>query len=162
MFQFLKKKKEVEVGAVVKGTVKNLNEVKDPVFANGLAGRGIAIVPKEGTFKAPCDGVLSAVFPTGHAFGITDEKGIEYLIHIGIDTVSLNGEGFQCMVSQGQTVKKGDILAQVDLKVLESKNVSSDTMVLVSTPEEQCNITYTKKKDDEVCAGDTIFCCETK
>lgn len=162
MFSFFKKTKEVEVCAVVKGKVKNLNEVTDPVFANGLAGRGLVIVPEEEIFRAPCDGILSAVFPTGHAFGITDEKGMEYLIHIGIDTVSLNGEGFQCFVSQGNPVKKGDALVQVDLKVLENKQLSSDTMVLVSTPEEQCEITFSKTKGDKVCAGDTLFLCKKK
>lgn len=162
MFQFFKKKKGIEVNAVVKGKVKNLSEVEDPVFSKGLAGRGIAIVPEEGTFKAPCDGTLTAVFPTGHAFGLTDEFGMEYLVHIGIDTVKLGGEGFQCLVKQGQKVKKGDVLVEVNLDVLREKGVLLDTMVLVATPEEQCNMQFMKKQGDMVNTTDIIFSCEKK
>lgn len=162
MFQFFKKKKSIEVNAVVKGKVKNLSEVEDPVFSKGLAGRGIAIVPEGEVFKAPCDGVLTAVFPTGHAFGITDEFGIEYLIHIGIDTVNLGGEGFQCLVKQGQKVKKGDVLVKVDLSILKEKGLHTDTMVLVSTPEEQCDLRLMKNQGDIVDTTDVIFCCEKK
>ncbi len=162
MFQFFKKKKGVEVNAVVKGIVKNLSEVQDPVFSQGLAGRGIAIVPEEGTFKAPCDGTLTAVFPTGHAFGITDKDGIEYLIHIGIDTVNLGGEGFDCLIKQGESVKKGDVLVKVDLSILKEKGLYTDTMVLVSTPEEQCALKFQKKQGDVVTPEDVIFSCEKK
>lgn len=162
MFQFLKKKKCVEVYAVVSGTVKNLSEVEDPVFSQGLAGRGLAIVPQEGSFYAPCDGTLTAVFPTGHAFGLTDEQGLEYLIHIGIDTVTLEGKGFSCCVTQGQKVKRGDLLVTVDLEVIKEKGLKTDTMVLISTPEEQCECKNMKQQGEVVDINSVVFSCEKK
>lgn len=162
MFGLFKKKAPVEVTTVVEGTVKALETVSDPVFAQGIAGRGIAVVPEGGTFYAPCDGVLTAVFPTGHAYGIQDEHGIEYLIHIGINTVTLKGEGFTPVVSQGQKVKKGDKLVDVDLEVLKAHDISSDTMILVSTAEEDCALTLTKRDGDKVKVGDVIFTCHKK
>ena len=87
---------------------------------------------------------------------------MNYLIHIGIDTVNLGGEGFQCLVKQGQKVKKGDVLVKVDLSVLKEKGLHTDTMLLVSTPEEQCDLQLMKKQGDIVDTTDVIFCCEKK
>ena len=123
--------KEV-VCSPLKGTVKPLSEMKDPVFASNGLGKGVVVVPAEGKVVAPCDGVLTTLFPTGHAFGITNHTGLEVLVHIGTDTVQL-GEGyFVKHKQQGETVKKGDVIVTFDVKALEEKGYDSETAVVVS------------------------------
>lgn len=111
------------------GTMVALEETADPVFASGSMGKGFAIVPEDGLIKAPVSGTLETVFPGGHCYGIVSGDH-EILIHCGIDTVSLNGEGFEVKVSQGQTVKKGDVLCSMDLDLLKQKNIDPTVFVL--------------------------------
>lgn len=160
MFSFLKKAKGTDVHAVVNGIVKPLAQVEDQVFSKGLIGQGVAIMPTDSIVKAPCDGTLSVVFPTGHAFGITDENGLEYLIHIGVDTVNLNGEGFTLKVEQGQQVKAGDPLVKVDFDFIRSKQLPVDTMVLVTTPKDTCEFILKVSDQQSVNDQDVIFHCE--
>lgn len=164
MFNFLKSKKSkgTDICAVVKGKVKFLEKVDDPVFSKGAVGQGIAIEPQESVITAPCDGTLTVVFPTGHAFGLVDEKGMEYLIHIGVDTVNLKGKGFQLLVEQDQKVKKGDELVKVDFDFIKKNNLHTDTMVLVTTPKENIKFDVVCHEGDIVDSGDTLFKCETK
>lgn len=125
-----------EFVAVANGTLIPLESVSDPAFASKMMGDGIAIELSEGTICAPCNGTLDVAYPTGHAFGITRNDGVEILIHIGVNTVESNGKGFEVLVTQGQTVKAGDPLVKVDLKSL-SKKYDMITMLIVTDPNEK-------------------------
>lgn len=108
------KDKIENVCAPIKGTIIPLSEVNDATFANEVLGKGFAIVPSEGNVVAPFDGTITAFYATKHAIGITSDTGLELLIHIGIDTVELNGEYFESRISQGDRVKRGDVLVTFD------------------------------------------------
>lgn len=129
-------KKEMIISSPVKGKVVALSEVPDETFSQEMLGKGIAIIPEEKQFYAPVSGEVSVVFPTGHAIGLIGEEGIELLIHIGLDTVQLNGEGFHVTVKQGQKVKQGDLLVEVDLEKIQEKGYSVITPVLVTNPDQ--------------------------
>ena len=118
--------------APVKGNVVPLSEVKDEVFSSGAMGKGIAIEPTEGKFYAPCDGTISVFFPTGHAIGIQANNGAEVLIHVGMDTVNLNGKGFTPKAAAGDVVKKGQLLLEVDLEEIKKANLSSITPIIIT------------------------------
>ena len=157
MLSWLKKKKLVEVKAPVAGIVKPLEEVSDQVFSKGLIGQGVAVLPVDGNIYAPISGTLSVVFPTGHAFGIQAEDGSEYLIHIGIDTVALKGEGFQVMVTQGEAIQQGNLLVKVDFELLKQKGYDCDTIILFTTPKDMGSFELTAKKDEQVSTKSTLF-----
>ncbi|MCG0899700.1 sucrose PTS, EIIBCA [Lactiplantibacillus plantarum] len=119
----------------VSGKSIALSTVNDPVFASKMMGDGIAIKPQEqGPVKvcAPQSGQMSVVADTGHAYGLTTNNGVELLIHIGIDTVSLKGQGFKVIVKPGQTVQKGDLLGEFDSTVLKAANLDDTVMVIVT------------------------------
>ena len=99
----------------MQGTIIPLEEVEDQVFSKGLMGEGYAVDLKNSEIIAPFDGEVVMTFPTKHAYGLKRKDGIEVLIHLGMDTVELNGEGFECLVAVGDHVKQGDIIARVDL-----------------------------------------------
>lgn len=114
------------------GTVIPLSEVEDPVFSQGVMGEGVGIRPDDGKLFAPVSGTIAALFPTCHAVGIQTEDGMELLLHIGIDTVELEGKGFQAAVKQGDTVKAGELLVTFDVAAIEAAGYKATTMVLVS------------------------------
>lgn len=114
------------------GVVKHLENVNDVAFAQKLIGDGIAVVPKEGNIVSPIDGEVAMVFPTGHAIGLKNDEGVEILIHVGIDTVELDGKGFKAFVKQGDKVKVGDKLLKVNLEEVINEGYEVDTMVLVT------------------------------
>lgn len=134
MFNFLKKNstKEVNLVAPVSGKTIDLSKVPDPVFSERLAGDGIAIEPTGDIIVAPCDGELTLVFKTLHAFGLTLENGVELLVHIGIDTVSLNGEGFKQLAEAGKKVKAGTPIIKLNRDVILGKGYSLITPVLIT------------------------------
>jgi len=134
MFNFFKKNqnKEVSLIAPITGRTIDLSNVPDKVFAEKLAGDGIAIDPTGDVIVAPTDGELTLVFKTMHAFAITLANGAELLIHIGIDTVSLNGEGFQQLVEAGAMVKAGTPIIKIDRDFILSKGLSLITPVLIT------------------------------
>lgn len=136
IFDKWRKNKKQEIKAVSKGKIKNLENVKDEVFSKGLIGKGIAIVPEENTVRSPIDGILTVVFPTGHAFGITGKDGVELLIHIGIDTVNLKGEGFEILVKQGQEIKQGEPLVNCDFRFIEEKGYQTDILIVITNHDE--------------------------
>ncbi len=109
---------EEEITSPVNGQMIALENVNDPTFAQKLLGDGFAVIPTDGIIKAPADGRIEVAYETGHAIGMTTAFGTELLIHVGIDTVSLNGEGFEKLVSEGQEVKKGEPMLRVDLEAL--------------------------------------------
>jgi PTS system beta-glucosides-specific IIC component len=119
----------------VTGKVKPLSECSDPAFAKGTLGKGILIIPSEGTVVAPFDGTVTAVAETGHALGLTSDSGSEVIIHIGIDTVELKGAPFSVKVTQGQRVRAGQLLETFDINAIESAGKSAETVVLMSSPQ---------------------------
>jgi glucose-specific phosphotransferase system IIA component len=128
------KKKSIEIKAPVNGKVVEIQSVPDEVFANKLAGDGVAIIPSSGDFVAPIDGVVSKIFDTNHAYIVKGDNGIEVMVHIGIDTVSLNSQGFERVVEVGSHVKAGDLIIKADLNYL--KDNVTDTITPVVIPEQ--------------------------
>lgn len=114
------------------GQAKELSQATDPVFASGVMGQGVLIDPSEGLLVAPVDGEVSVLFPTNHAVGITAANGLELLMHIGMDTVSLEGKGFTAHVKQGDKVKAGDKLISFDIDVIKAASLVTETPVIVT------------------------------
>ncbi|MGN1032360.1 MAG: PTS glucose transporter subunit IIA, partial [Intestinibacter sp.] len=126
---------KVESGVVyapIKGKAIALEEVNDGVFSAGMLGKGIGIEPSEGRAVSPVNGTVSVVFDTKHAIGITSDEGIEVLIHIGLDTVQLNGEPFNVHVKVGDKVKVGDLLVEFDMDKIKEAGYRTVTPIIVS------------------------------
>ena len=132
----LKDKKDMELKAVVDGVVKDLKNVDDQIFSQGILGKGIAIVPSSSTFYVPIDGEISSVFPTCHAYAIKMLNGVEILVHIGLSTVQMNKVGFESHVVQGQKVKAGDLLATADLGEIKARGFKTDTVIIITKTQE--------------------------
>lgn len=132
MFGMIKKKKERTVYAPMSGEILELSKVDDPAFSEKMLGDGVAIIPNENTVYSPIDGVIADITDTKHAFCITADDGTDLLLHIGINTVTLKGEGFQIYVSEGDHVCAGDKIADVDLSVLSANGLSAQTPVLLT------------------------------
>ena len=131
--------------------------MKDQAFANGDLGKGVCIVPTEGKVYAPCDGKVTALFPTGHAIGITSTNGAEILIHIGTDLYDEKEQLFEKHVKQEDTVKKGQLLISFDLDKMKEKNLNTETAVVVSNSNQYIDILLNGV--ETVCAQDPIFTC---
>ncbi len=116
----------------LEGKILPLSEVKDQVFSSGALGKGIAIEPVVGALYAPADGTITTLFPTGHAVGLTTTEGAEILMHIGMDTVELEGKGFETFVKQDDQVKRGDLLVKFDLDVIKNAGFSTVTPIVVT------------------------------
>lgn len=135
--------KPLTVASPLKGKVVKLSDVKDEAFSSGALGMGAAIQPEEGVLYAPCDGTISAFFPTGHAVGLTSDTGLELLMHVGMDTVQLEGKGFRPLVQTGDVVKKGQKLLEFDMELIEAEGYSLVTPVLVTNSDDYENIAVT-------------------
>ncbi|MFT9003548.1 MAG: glucose PTS transporter subunit IIA, partial [Liquorilactobacillus hordei] len=131
------------LAAPVKGTIIPLTSVKDEVFASEAMGKGIAIVPTNDRVTSPVSGTISAVYPTGHAIGIISDQGAEILIHIGIDTVKLNGKYFETKVKQGQHVNQGEELITFDAEQIKA-NGYDNTVMMIVTNTKQYEVEVTK------------------
>ena len=129
---------------------------KDEAFSSGVLGKGAAIEPEEGVLYAPADGTVSALFPTGHAIGLTTQTGLELLMHVGMDTVQLDGKGFQAFVETGEAVKRGQKLLAFDMDLISKAGYSLATPVLVTNCDEFEQVEITEAK--EVQAGDSLLC----
>lgn len=133
MFNKLKKlfdnKNISELYSFAKGRAIDISEVNDPTFSSGMLGKGVAIKDTEGVVYAPCDAKVIQIFDTLHAV-ILESDGIEMLIHIGIDTVTLKGEGFRSLISTGALVSRGDVLIEFDVDFIKSNNLD-DTVIMV-------------------------------
>lgn len=116
----------------VKGNAILLEDIPDPVFSQGILGPGCGIEPSEGAVYAPFNGVITSVTDTKHAVGISSEDGMELLIHVGVDTVSMNGKGFDLKVKEGQKVQKGDLLLTFSLDEIRAAGHPSTTAVLLT------------------------------
>ena len=123
------------------GDVVALSNVNDPVFSSGAMGQGIAVKPSEDVVYAPADAEVTIVFPTGHAYGLRTANGAEILIHVGIDTVSMNGEGFDQKVAQGDKVKAGDVLGTFDSAKIAAAGLDDTTMVIVTNTADYASVT---------------------
>lgn len=141
-------KKEVKIFSPVKGQIVDLSSVEDEVFSKKMMGDGLAIEPEDGLFHAVADGELTMVFKTGHAFGMKLKNNVEILVHIGIDTVELEGEGFEILKEQGSSVKAGEAIVKVDLEKLRQKGYKLITPVIITGPESYKNLEKAKGQVD--------------
>jgi sugar PTS system EIIA component len=152
---FGKEEKQIEevIYAPVTGKLTNIEEVPDPTFSQKMMGDGVAIIPSEGKVVAPIDGEVMQVFPTKHAIGLKGKSGIELLIHIGLETVGMNGEGFEAHTSQGKKVSVGDPLVTFDMDLVKEK--ASNTITPVVLTNMDIVDTLNKETNNQVEAGKT-------
>lgn len=150
-----KSMKKSMIVSPLKGMVKPLSEVEDEAFSSGALGQGIAIEPMEGKLTAPADGTISAFFPTGHAIGMTTEDGAEILMHVGMNTVKLEGKYFTPKAKQGDHVKKGQVLLEFDIQKIKKAGYSTVTPVLITNSDQYTDIVPTDAKQAN--RGDTIL-----
>jgi PTS system beta-glucosides-specific IIC component len=123
---------KLSVFSPIKGEIIPLSEVADEAFAMEILGKGVGIIPSEGLVVAPVDGIITTLFPTLHAIGITSNDGVELLIHVGLDTVQLDGEGFNAFVKQGDNVIQGQKLLEFDIEKIQKAGYSITTPVVVT------------------------------
>ncbi len=153
MFGFFKSK-PITILAVSNGEIISLENVKDEVFSQKLAGDGMAIIPLGKNILSPIDGVISKIFPTNHAFIISAKNNLEIMVHIGLDTVELKGNGFKRLLEEGKKVKAGDAIIEVDFKYLKSQKKDIVTPILVNSEK---NITIKNRKIGLIKEKEAIF-----
>ena len=146
----------VEIASPLSGQVKELSQATDPVFAQGVMGQGVLIEPIQGDLLAPVDGVVSVLFPTKHAVGIVSDQGVEMLMHIGMDTVNLEGKGFTAHVSQGDRVKVGDKLISFDIDVIKDAGYVTETPVII-TNQDQYQADALGSLPRQIAVGDALM-----
>lgn len=160
MFGFFKKNKEEksslpQLVAVQNGQVVKVETLPDPVFAEKMLGDGFAILPNnDGTVVSPVDSIVEEVQDTLHAYCLHTADGLDILVHIGINTVSLNGEGFTPKVKKGDKVKSGDVLAKVDLDFIKSKGLPTYTVVLITNIDDVKS--FDINTDTNAVSGETV------
>lgn len=148
------KYKTTVISCPVNGRAIPVTDVPDPVFSDKVLGDGCAVIPTDGKIYSPADGVISSVAETKHAYGISAEGGVEILVHFGLETVSLKGEGFTSYVNAGDKVRKGDLIAEADMEILRKRSINPVTPVLVCDMPENSELTVTGGK---VKAGDELI-----
>jgi len=153
MFKFLKRKAR-EITSPVDGQVVALESVEDEVFSQKLVGDGVAVIPMSNRFTAPIDGVVSKIFSSNHAYSIKSPKDLEVMVHIGLETVSLDGKGFTRMANEGDEVKAGDVIIEADLNYIRehAKDIITPVIIL-----EESDVKEIDKKLTIVKAGDVIM-----
>lgn len=155
LFNNKSQKEDLKVSSYMKGKVVTLSEVPDPVFAQKMMGDGFAIIPEEGRLVSPINGEIIQVFPTKHAFGIKAENGLELLIHVGLETVSMKGEGFNVLVTAGDKVEIGQELLTYDLDLVKAKAKDIITPFIVTNMELVEEIVVSRI-DENVDFGDQV------
>ncbi len=153
MFGFLKRKPR-EIKAPIDGMLIELEKVDDEVFSSKMAGDGIAIIPVGDTFTAPIDGVITKIFSTNHAYSIKNKQDLEVLVHIGLETVALKGEGFERLAQEGDEVKAGDPIIKADLDYIKANAKDIITPILVT---DESKFDEIDKNDNVVKSGDPIM-----
>lgn len=147
---------ELSISSPFNGRVIDLSEVKDETFSSGVLGRGMAVIPSEGVVYAPFDGVVTAIFPTMHAIGLADSsRTVEMLIHIGMDTVELDGEGYKGFCLNGDAIKQGDKLIEFDMELVKSKGYDITTPIIITNTDDFSEVQV--KKKGIVSIGDTVL-----
>lgn len=151
MFRSLFKKKEqdLNITAPMSGKVVKLEDVPDEVFSKKMMGDGIAIIPSDGQVFSPIEGEVVDVFRTKHAISLRSKDGAEFLIHMGLETVELNGEGFTVKVNNGDKVKKGTLLAEMDLEAIEKSGRKTITPVILMNGDDFSVETMTEEESVE-------------
>lgn len=142
--------KAQEIASPMKGKVLRLEEIQDAAFASGVLGKGAAVLPEEGRVFAPVTGTVTALFPTLHAIGIVSEEGVEVLIHIGLNTVQLEGRGFEAKVQQGDHVVKGQLMITFDREMMEAEGYCMETPVIITNSAAYLDVVEEKKDRTEV------------
>ena len=146
----------VEISSPLSGQVKELSQATDPVFAQGVMGQGVLIEPSQGDLLAPVDGIVSVLFPTKHAVGIVSDQGVEMLMHIGMDTVNLEGKGFTAHVNQGDRVKVGDKLISFDIDLIKDAGYVTETPVII-TNQDQYQADALGSLPRQIAVGDALM-----
>ena len=154
---FWKKKTGGTVCSPCVGQIVKLEDVPDPVFSEKMLGDGVAVLPESGEFCSPVNGKIVQVFDTKHAYSIKSDDGLEILVHIGLNTVELKGQGFISKVKDGDTVKVGDSICEVNLESIENMGYQLYTPILITNMNEVKKITVTEKR---VQPKDTLFSYE--
>ncbi len=154
LFDKIMKGNRIEICSPVNGEIVPIDTVPDPMFAQEMIGKGVAVIPSDGRFVAPSDGELTALFETGHAYCINTTDGAELMVHIGIDTVKLKGQFYKTCAKQGDKVKKGDPIVEVDIEGVKGAGYEVITPVIISNHDKFSDI---KKKSGTVSAGDMIL-----
>ena len=156
---FFKKQKTEIIYAPCDGKIVPLNEVPDQVFSDKILGDGAAILPESSMICSPVNGKITQLFDTLHAYAITSENGIELLIHIGLNTVELKGEGFKACVKEGDNIKTGDKLADVNLEYIADRGYNLHTPIIITNISKisSLDISFGNKKQ-----GDEIITCKIK
>ena len=140
--------------SVATGTVIDLDQVADEVFSSKMMGDGFAVQPTDQTIVSPVDATVLSIFPTKHAMGLQTKEGLELLIHMGLDTVELDGEGFTTSVEEGDEIKAGQPIATMDIGFIKSKGKDTDIIVIATNMDKVNNVEIEGNK--EVTKGDTI------
>ena len=153
----MSEKKRIQIYSPLNGRAVSLDRVPDEVFRGRVLGDGCAVIPSDGRIYSPVDGVISSVAETKHAYGITSDSGLELLIHFGLETVALKSEGFNVHVVSGDKVKRGDLIAEVNMDLLRSRGIDVITPVLICEGAEDMTLSV---YDGEVKAGDTLITLE--
>lgn len=146
---------KVEIACPVNGEVIALDKVEDETFASGIMGKGVAIIPVDGKVVSPINGTVQTIFKTKHAIGLLSDEGVEVLIHIGMDTVQLNGEHFTAHIKDGDRVKVGDPLVDVDLEAVRAKGYETVTPVIITNSDQYLDIVG--KCDEKAKVGETVI-----
>lgn len=131
MFNLFKSKADKNIYAPVSGLCLDITNCKDQTFSNKLLGDGFMIIPDNDLICSPCDGMLTMVFPTKHAFGIKMDNGQEIMVHIGTDTVNLNGQGFQLLTKVNKRIKAGTPIVKCDFPFIQSQNLDTSVIVIL-------------------------------
>lgn len=152
---FGSKEERMQIAAPVAGKLVPLREVSDPTFSEEILGQGAAVIPSENQFLSPVDGTVTTVFPTGHAVALTSADGVEILVHIGLDTVKLNGKHFTIHAEEGQQVKKGDLLLEADLEQIKAEGFDIITPIVICNTDDFAEVAMAEAGDVET--GDTVL-----
>ena len=149
-----KKKENFEICSPVKGDVIDVTKTNDPLFKEEALGKGVGIIAEENTLVSPVNGVIKTFFPTKHAIGITSDDGVDILIHVGIDTVELNGKYFNALKEQGDKVKKGDKLLEVDFDSIKNEGYDTTVLLVITNTQEYSTV---KSCEGNKTVDDTII-----
>lgn len=145
----------IRIGSPVAGDLVSIKDVNDPTFSDEILGKGVAVIPADNRICAPVDGTVSTVFPTGHAAAVTSTDGVEILIHVGLDTVKLDGKHFTIHATEGQEVKKGDLLLEADIEQIKAEGYDVITPMVICNSDEFSEIQA--HEPGKVAQGDEVM-----